>query len=94
MSLTMNEFASRPVHAASAVRIALLGLGVIVSLAAGKALLEQGLATPAKAEPAVADKVAAGAQESAKKLCRQVEVEIDDAGGVRGRVVWICRKPL
>lgn len=93
MSLTMNEFASRPVHAASAVRIALLGLGVIVSLAAGKALLEQGLTTPAKAEP-VADKVAAGAQESAKKLCRQVEVEIDDAGGVRGRVVWICRKPL
>lgn len=101
MSLSMNEFASRPVHAASAARVSFLILGVIASLAAGKAMMAQGLTTPAMAEPAAPaavakiamEAVAANAQEPAKNVCRQVEVEIDEGYGVRGHVTrWVCRK--
>lgn len=99
MSLSIDEFASRPVHAASAARVSFLILGVIASLTVGKALLTQGLTTPAMAEPAApivkvaAESLPVGVQEPGRNVCRQVEVEIDEGYGVRGHVTrWICSK--
>jgi hypothetical protein len=99
MSLSINQSASRPAHAASAVRLSFLALGVIASLAVGKALLAQGLTTPAMAEPAgvaagvVAEALPIATTEPAKSECRQVQVEIDEGYGVRGHVTrWVCRK--
>jgi hypothetical protein len=94
MSLSINEFASRPVHTASAVKVSFLLLGVIASLAVGKALLEQGLTTPANAEPVAVRTAVAPAPVSArapkKDFCRVVEVEIEDDAGVGGRGVVVC----
>jgi hypothetical protein len=94
MTFAVTEFASRPVQTASAVRMSLLILGAIAGLAAGKALLAQGLTTLAKAEPAVAPIASAAVvAEPAKDVCRRVEVEIDEGYGVRGHVTrWVCRK--
>lgn len=100
MSLTMNEFASRPVHAAAAVRVSFLIIGAIACLAVGKALLTQGLTTPAMAEPSpvavsqiAAAPIAVTAQASSETTCRQVVVEIDEGYGVRGHVTrQVCRK--
>jgi hypothetical protein len=103
MTLAMTEFASRPVRVASAVKIAFLILGATVCLAAGKALLAQGLAAPALPEPAAPALVARGAVEPiaarveapGRDVCRRVEVEIDEGYGVRGHVTrWVCRKAL
>lgn len=102
MTIAMTDFASRPVHTASAVRISFVILGAIACLAAGKALLAHGLTTPAKAEPVAAATASRAAVETlalreapAKDVCRRVEVETDEGYGVRGHVTrWVCRKAL
>ncbi len=103
MTLAVTDFASRPVRVASAVKIAFLILGVNVCLVAGKALLAQGLATPAMAEsvaPALVSKAAVQpiaeiVEQPARDVCRRVEVETDEGYGVRGHVTRrVCRKAL
>lgn len=95
MSLSINDIASRPVNTASAVKISLLTLGVIASLAVGKALLAQGLTTPAMAEPVAVAKAAPVVQSAPKKeVCRRMMVELDNGEGVGGRSITVCRKAL
>jgi microcystin degradation protein MlrC len=91
------RFASRPVRAALAIKIAFGFLAADVSLAAAKAVWAKGhdaaiartLAARTAAETAIL------AQDSKTEVCREVLVEVDEGYGVTGRVSrWVCRAAL
>lgn len=105
---TARKFASRPVRAALAVKIALAVLAANVSFAAAKVVFHKTVA----AVPAVAASVSTvrpfiipvedNAEAETREIavasvqnCHEVVVETDEGYGVRGSVVrTVCRKAL
>jgi hypothetical protein len=95
MNANVTSFASRPVGVAYAVKIAFCMVAAGVSLCAGKALLNSGLATSAMAQTVATQPLATIIEEPAAAPCRDVSIEIDEGYGVRGHVVrQLCGKAL
>lgn len=89
------SFASRPVRAALAIKIAFMVLAADVSFAAAKALLHKEPPAAASVIQHSAVPVIIAVDTPAQPECRQVIVETDEGYGVRGSVTrWVCRKAL